>query len=180
MTKLKFKFFILSRILLSVQFWFGGSFIVRVTTWLAASRCSRCLVQLFLVNGLRIKGLQWLGSPLYGYIYISGDGFRMELGTLVAMCCFNPQCADISHDLQFNISQFELKPLSHSTAIPWRWHGDLKFLRAPWDRTKILKNIANNFTFYWLKFCRRHFQCIFLKDNLGILLKLHGNLFLRV
>ena len=40
-----------------------------------------------------------------------------------------------------------LKPLSHSTAIPRRWHGDLKFLRAPWDRTKILKNIANNFTF---------------------------------
>ena len=40
-----------------------------------------------------------------------------------------------------------LKPLSHCTAIPWRWHGDLKFLRAPWDRTKILKNIANNFTF---------------------------------
>ena len=41
-----------------------------------------------------------------------------------------------------------VKPLSHSTAIPRRWHGDLKFLRAPWDRTKILKNIANNFTFY--------------------------------
>ena len=40
-----------------------------------------------------------------------------------------------------------LKPLSHSTAIPRRWHGDLKFLRAPWDRTKILKNIANNLTF---------------------------------
>ena len=40
-----------------------------------------------------------------------------------------------------------LKPLSHSTAIPRRWHGDLKFLRAPWDRTKILKNIVNNFTF---------------------------------
>ena len=40
-----------------------------------------------------------------------------------------------------------VKPLSHSTAIPRRWHGDLKFLRAPWDRTKILKNIANNFTF---------------------------------
>ena len=40
----------------------------------------------------------------------------------------------------------DLKPLSHSTAIPRRWHGDLKFLRAPWDRTKILKNIANNFT----------------------------------
>ena len=40
-----------------------------------------------------------------------------------------------------------LKPLSHSTAIPRRWHGDLKFLTAPWDRTKILKNIANNFTF---------------------------------
>ena len=39
------------------------------------------------------------------------------------------------------------KPLSHSTAIPRRWHGDLKFLRAPWDRTKILKHIANNFTF---------------------------------
>ena len=42
---------------------------------------------------------------------------------------------------------WSLKPLSHSTAIPRRWHGDLKFLRAPWDRTKILKNIANNFTF---------------------------------
>ena len=41
-----------------------------------------------------------------------------------------------------------VKPLSHSTAIPRRWHGDLKFLRAPWDRTKILKNIANNFTFF--------------------------------
>ena len=41
----------------------------------------------------------------------------------------------------------QLKPLSHSIAIPRRWHGDLKFLRAPWDRTKILKNIANNFTF---------------------------------
>ena len=40
-----------------------------------------------------------------------------------------------------------LSPLSHSTAIPRRWHGDLKFLRAPWDRTKILKNIANDFTF---------------------------------
>ena len=40
-----------------------------------------------------------------------------------------------------------VKPLSHSTAIPRRWHGDLKFLRAPWDRTKNLKNIANNFTF---------------------------------
>ena len=40
-----------------------------------------------------------------------------------------------------------LKPLSHSTAIPRRWHGDLKFLRAPWDRTKILKNIANILTF---------------------------------
>ena len=40
-----------------------------------------------------------------------------------------------------------LKPLSHSTAIPWRWHGDLKFLRAPWYCMKILKNIANNFTF---------------------------------
>ena len=40
-----------------------------------------------------------------------------------------------------------LKPLSHSTAIPRRWHGDLKFLRAPWDRTKKLKKIANNFTF---------------------------------
>ena len=40
-----------------------------------------------------------------------------------------------------------LKPLSHFTAIPRRWHGDLKFFRAPWDRTKILKSIANNFTF---------------------------------
>ena len=40
-----------------------------------------------------------------------------------------------------------VKPLSHSTAIPRRWHGDLKFLRAPWDRTKVLENIANNFTF---------------------------------
>ena len=40
-----------------------------------------------------------------------------------------------------------VKPLSHFTAIPRRWHGDLKFLRAPWGRTKILKNIANNFTF---------------------------------
>ena len=43
--------------------------------------------------------------------------------------------------------QLYLKPLSHSTAIPRRWHGDLKFLRALWDRTKILENIANNFTF---------------------------------
>ena len=41
----------------------------------------------------------------------------------------------------------KVKPLSHSTAIPRRWHGDLKFLRVPWDRTKILENIANNFTF---------------------------------
>ena len=40
-----------------------------------------------------------------------------------------------------------VKPLSNSTAIPQRWHGDLKFLRGPWDRTKILKNIANKFTF---------------------------------
>ena len=40
-----------------------------------------------------------------------------------------------------------VKPLSHSTAIPRRWHSDLKFLKAPWDRTKILKNIANKFTF---------------------------------
>ena len=40
-----------------------------------------------------------------------------------------------------------VKLLSHSTAIPRRWFGNLKFLRAPWDRTKILENIANNFTF---------------------------------
>ena len=40
-----------------------------------------------------------------------------------------------------------LKPLSHSAAILRRWHGDLKFLRAPWDRTKILKNVANDFIF---------------------------------
>ena len=39
------------------------------------------------------------------------------------------------------------KPLSHSTAIPRRLHGDLKFLRAPWDCTTILEKIANNFTF---------------------------------
>ena len=45
------------------------------------------------------------------------------------------------------ITYLRVKPLSHSTAIPRRWHGDLKFLRAPWDRTKILKHIANNFTF---------------------------------
>ena len=41
----------------------------------------------------------------------------------------------------------KLKSLSHSTAIPRRRHGDLKFLRAPWDRKKIIKNTANNFTF---------------------------------
>ena len=35
-----------------------------------------------------------------------------------------------------------IKPLSHSTAIPRRWHGDLKFLRAPWDRTKMLKKYS--------------------------------------
>ena len=40
-----------------------------------------------------------------------------------------------------------VKPLSHSTAIPWRWHGDLKFLRGPWDRTKIVQNIANDLKF---------------------------------
>ena len=38
--------------------------------------------------------------------------------------------------------------MPHSTAIPRRWHADLKFLRAPWDRTKILQNSLNNFTFY--------------------------------
>ena len=43
--------------------------------------------------------------------------------------------------------QQKLKPLSHSTAIPRRWHGDLKLLRAPWDRTKIQENIRNDFTF---------------------------------
>ena len=47
----------------------------------------------------------------------------------------------------WHIKLRHVKPLSHSTAIPRRWHGDLKFLRAPWDRTKILKNVANNFTF---------------------------------
>ena len=41
---------------------------------------------------------------------------------------------------------FNIKPLPHSTVIPRHWHGDLKFLRALWDRTKILENIANNFT----------------------------------
>ena len=40
-----------------------------------------------------------------------------------------------------------VKYLSHSTTILRRWHGDLKFLRAPWDRTKILENIVNNLTF---------------------------------
>ena len=37
--------------------------------------------------------------------------------------------------------------MPHSTAIPRRWHADLKFLRAPWDCTKILQNNTNNFTF---------------------------------
>ena len=40
-----------------------------------------------------------------------------------------------------------IKALSHSIATPRRWHGNLKFLRAPWDRMKILENIGNNFTF---------------------------------
>ena len=31
---------------------------------------------------------------------------------------------------------------------------DLKFLRAPWDRTRILENIANNFTFSITWRCR--------------------------
>ena len=44
-------------------------------------------------------------------------------------------------------------PLSHCTVILRRWHGDLKFLRAPWDRTKILENIANNFTFSITRRC---------------------------
>ena len=39
------------------------------------------------------------------------------------------------------------KPLSHCTAIPRRWHGDLKIRRASWDRMEILENKANNFTF---------------------------------
>ena len=48
---------------------------------------------------------------------------------------------------KISTADYWIDVLSHSTAIPRRWHGDLKFLRAPWDRTKILKNIANNFTF---------------------------------
>ena len=41
----------------------------------------------------------------------------------------------------------EVNPLSHSRAIPWHWHSDLKFLRALWDLTKMLENKANNLTF---------------------------------
>ena len=40
-----------------------------------------------------------------------------------------------------------LIPLSLYTAITWSWPGDLKFHRAPWDRQKMKKIIAFNFTF---------------------------------
>ena len=48
----------------------------------------------------------------------------------------------------------DLKPLSHSTTIPRRWHSDLKFLRVPWDRTKIPENIGNSSTFSTTRRCQ--------------------------
>ena len=65
--------------------------------------------------------------------------FRLWLATYLAPRHYLNQC--------WVTVNWTLKPLSHSTTIPRRWHGDLKFLRAPWDRTKILENIAHNFTF---------------------------------
>ena len=48
----------------------------------------------------------------------------------------------------------QLPSIRYYTPPPRRWHGDLKFFRAPWDRTKILENIANNFTFSITWRCR--------------------------
>ena len=66
--------------------------------------------------------------------------------------------------------------LSNSTAIPRRWHCDLTFLRAPWDRAKILENKANNFTFS--KACRCHRVATktvaFLRSTHGAPRRSHG------
>ena len=70
-------------------------------------------------------------------VRVTSDGIHAEIHEI--WTCVAPAAPPLCHAA--------VKPLSHSTAIPRRWHGDLKFLRAPWDRTKILKNIANNFTF---------------------------------
>ena len=43
---------------------------------------------------------------------------------------------------------YEIKPLSHSTAIPRRGHCDLIFSSAPWDRQKILEIVAKYFSFF--------------------------------
>ena len=40
-----------------------------------------------------------------------------------------------------------IMPLSHSTAITRRWHGGVKFLRAPRDRRKMHKIVAYYFPF---------------------------------
>ena len=40
------------------------------------------------------------------------------------------------------IEKLSIIALSHCTAFPRSWHGVVKFLRAPWDRRKILRLTA--------------------------------------
>ena len=92
------------------------------------------------INKSHVTGLESILN-IYQFCFYNKRIFSNIISIFIQQDPFHYPCATIVICFAY------LKPLSHSTAIPRRWHGDLKFLRAPWDRTKILKNIANSFTF---------------------------------
>ena len=83
-------------------------------------------------------------------------------------------CCD-QHDAVTSVNSLLLKPLSHSTTIPRCWHGDLKFLRAPWHRTKILENKAKYLTFSttWRYHGAPKATLVFLRSVLGVPQRFH-------